>query len=152
MDAILVVEGARCTGCKLCELACSLVKDGCVDPTRSRIRIRRCPEGRFLPVVCQRCTDPLCAVVCPVEAVRKDEAAGAPRYERERCVGCGACVAVCPHGAAGFDAAAQKALRCDLCGGRPACVAVCTAGALRLMGRDEARLLVQRAAARRLLR
>jgi pyruvate formate lyase activating enzyme len=60
----------------------------------------------------------------------------------ERCIGCGACLRVCPNGAhrlageGGEDGAAGHVLdrdRCTVCG---ACAEECYAGALELIGRD----------------
>ncbi|MBN1259792.1 MAG: glycyl-radical enzyme activating protein [Anaerolineae bacterium] len=61
-----------------------------------------------------------------------------------RCVGCGACVEVCPHGAVTRDSVTRDvvtqdvffdATRCAACG---ACVAVCYAGAREWVGREMA--------------
>jgi anaerobic carbon-monoxide dehydrogenase iron sulfur subunit len=152
MAGILIVEKERCTGCKLCEIVCSLTKEGASDPARSRIRVREEGEGGFLPVVCQQCEEPACTFVCPVNAVWRNEATGEVLFDRERCVGCRACVSACPLLGSRFDPQQEKALRCDLCGGEPACTAFCASGALRYGDRDECRIAIQRAAAAKLYR
>jgi pyruvate formate lyase activating enzyme len=48
----------------------------------------------------------------------------------ERCIRCGACIEVCPSGAAGEPA---PGVRCERCG---ACVAACPTGARQSVGRD----------------
>jgi pyruvate formate lyase activating enzyme len=54
---------------------------------------------------------------------------------RERCLGCGACVAVCPSGAAGLDAEDLCRLDRTRCRGRGACADACPTGARQLSGR-----------------
>jgi pyruvate formate lyase activating enzyme len=55
-------------------------------------------------------------------------------FRAERCVRCGACIAVCPLQAVSLDAAARiDWRRCDDCGN---CVAICPASALAHVGRD----------------
>ena len=46
------------------------------------------------------------------------------------CIGCRACVAVCPFGAMSFDAVAKRVIKCDLCDGDPTCVSFCDTKAL----------------------
>jgi pyruvate formate lyase activating enzyme len=56
--------------------------------------------------------------------------------ETERCVGCGACVAACGHGAQQVDADGHRTFDrslCRLCG---RCVQVCPSGSLKSIGRD----------------
>ncbi|MEW5785371.1 MAG: 4Fe-4S binding protein [Bacillota bacterium] len=51
---------------------------------------------------------------------------------KEKCTGCGACVAACPDGMINLDAHG-KADKCDLCEGEPLCVRYCSPGALKLV-------------------
>ena len=70
---ILVVDVDRCTGCRICELACSWVHEGVFNPLKSRISVtawRR--EGIDVPMVCQQCDTPLCQDVCPTAALSRD--------------------------------------------------------------------------------
>ena len=56
------------------------------------------------------------------------------RFVARRCIGCGACAAVCPNGAQ--QCAPERTFdrrRCGVCG---ACAAACPAGALEFIGRD----------------
>jgi pyruvate formate lyase activating enzyme len=64
---------------------------------------------------------------------------------RERCVGCGACVAVCPQGAQRLEDG-QRTLDRALCRACGRCVEVCVSGALALRGYSmQAREVVERA-------
>lgn len=152
MAGILIVESGCCTGCKVCEIVCSLTKEGVSDPARSCIHIREDGEGGYLPVLCQQCEEPACTLVCPVNAVWRNNETGEVLFDGDRCVGCRACVSACPLLGSRFDPHGEKALRCDLCGGEPVCVAFCATGAIRCGDRDECRIAMQRAAAAKLYR
>ena len=104
MTKAIVVNRERCTGCRMCELVCSVKKEGASDPARARIRvIKREMEGFYLPTVCRHCEDPPCGEACPVEAIHKDEETGRVVVDEDLCIGCEACVSACPLGAMGFD-------------------------------------------------
>ena len=89
-------------------------------------------------------------MVCPVDAVKREESTGLSVPDRELCLGCGGCVSICPLLGAGFDNLEKKALRCDLCQGDPACEKYCPAGAIRYVESDQSQIDRKRAAARKL--
>ena len=127
-----VIDVGRCTECKRCMIACSLVKSGVVRMRSSRIDIRpnwpEVPEIR----VCrfENCAGHPCIGACPVSAITEPD--GVVLIDADTCIGCGACEAVCPYGAIRIEDG--KALKCDLCGGEPACAAECVTGAIRYEG------------------
>ncbi len=130
MPKILEADPLRCDGCRLCEIACSVVHAGVENPEKSRIRIIT-GEGEIeIPVFCRHCTSPPCRDACPRDAVYIDETSGRVMIDPFRCVGCGMCVSACPFGALGFDGERGVPFKCDLCGGTPACLQVCETGAL----------------------
>lgn len=47
------------------------------------------------PHLCERCEGKLCIEVCSGEAITPGEGGGAPAFDREKCVHCGACVWSC---------------------------------------------------------
>ena len=128
----------RCTGCSLCQLACSLRLLGGFNPHRALLRIEHARENLYhFPTVCNQCENPYCANVCPVQAIALDPHTGAMVVDRAACVACNQCSRYCPFQVVGVDPDLKKSVKCDLCGGDPHCVAACPTGALELAGRGE---------------
>jgi len=134
----LVVDYQKCTGCRLCALACSLEKTGTCNPARARIRVADWEEKGFIvPIVCQDCAEPICMNACKEKAIIRDVETGAITIDRSRCTNCKICMQVCPFGGPSFDPAAREVVLCDHCSGNPACTDVCTRGALRYTAVDD---------------
>ncbi|MFH1243179.1 MAG: 4Fe-4S dicluster domain-containing protein [Pseudomonadota bacterium] len=127
-NRVLVIQEENCTGCRLCELACSSFKEGSFIPERSRVKvIYNALEGWSRPSVCLQCEDPMCMAVCPAEAIsRAATPQGDPfvQVDKERCIGCRRCSVACPFGAIVFFPKSM-AVKCDLCQGSPKCVEFC---------------------------
>ncbi len=120
-----------CTGCSLCQIACSNHLSGGYNPSRSVLRIEHRRENLYhLPVVCTQCENAYCANVCPFKAITVDEKSGAKVVNAEKCDGCGLCVEYCPIEVIFMDPETEKAVKCDLCGGDPKCVQICPTEAL----------------------
>ncbi len=123
----------KCTGCSICQLACSLAFTGGFNPRRARLNIRHKSEHLYhLPVVCSQCENAYCMQVCPVGAITRTTQ-GVVQIDAEQCVGCALCVQYCPVDMVHLDPDTQKAVKCELCQGDPACVAACPAGALEFV-------------------
>jgi anaerobic carbon-monoxide dehydrogenase iron sulfur subunit len=128
-----------CSGCKLCELWCSLQHNGAFNPHRARIRVVELGTGVDVPVTCQQCTDPACQASCKFEAIVYDDKLKIVVVDQEKCTGCTDCVGACPFGIITIDPVSKKALKCDLCGGEePICVAKCPSGVLGALSHVEA--------------
>ncbi|MDO9535455.1 MAG: 4Fe-4S dicluster domain-containing protein [Bacillota bacterium] len=128
---ILSINAELCTGCRACELVCSLSKYDACNPRKSAISIMKVEAyGIDLPVVCQHCDSPLCRDVCPVNALTRNTDTGAINLLSDVCIGCRACTLVCPYGAIKLDPDTGKTIKCDLCGGDPKCVKFCETGTL----------------------
>lgn len=116
------VDRARCTGCRLCEVVCSLTHGGAVNTEKSAIRIQKDDLGTSMnvPVLCRQCKPMTC--LSGEKACEAEERGKFIWHLRrvERCP----FQAVHPFGG--------RAYHCDLCGGTPRCVKVCTTKALRL--------------------
>lgn len=128
----------RCTGCSICQLACSGHHLGGYNPHRALLKIKHLRENLYhLPTVCNQCENAYCANVCPVGAIQRDPHSGAMVVDPHTCVGCSLCQRYCPIGVVSMDLEQKKAIKCDLCGGDPRCVAACPTGALELVFRKE---------------
>lgn len=125
-----------CTGCEICQLACSMTKYGAYSPAKAHIRIRRdLKQLTFTPIACIQCDklpyhDSPCMQACPVGAITRDKDTNAVIVADAKCTGCKLCVDACPIGMIQFDAASKKASKCDLCFGKPQCVEYCPFGAI----------------------
>lgn len=148
MAKVLMIDYEKCTGCRLCEMVCSVYHEGVVNPELSRIKIVKWEwEGRYVPMTCQQCTSAPCMAICPVKAISRDENLGRVVVDSDLCIGCRMCVAVCPFGGAKFDSVNKQIIKCDLCDGDPQCVRFCEVGAIQYVEAEEVTTVKQRAAA-----
>lgn len=143
---VLVVDDAVCDGCGDCVTACSTqgVDEG--DTRVSRIDVVTTGEDTFVPLTCNHCESPSCALACPTMACRIDPEGARVIIDVERCIGCRTCVVACPFSHARYDPDGGTSVKCDLCAGAPECVAACRPRALRWVERDEASLARRRTA------
>ncbi len=123
----LFIYPERCTGCRLCSLACSLSKFGECNPRKAAISVVRDEfEGFEFPVVCFQCQDAPCIAVCPQNALSNDE--GFVKRNEDRCIGCRLCAVVCPFSA--ITTHGKELIQCNLCDGDPQCVKYCSTKAI----------------------
>ncbi len=67
---ILTVDPEKCTGCRNCELVCSVMHNGVSNPSLARIQIVKWENiGVYIPMSCQHCEDAPCMAVCPKDAI-----------------------------------------------------------------------------------
>lgn len=151
MAKALYIDYQKCTGCRLCELVCAVMHDGISNPARSRIKVMKWEaEGLYVPMSCQQCEDAPCMNVCPVKAISRDEELGTVVVDYDVCIGCRACVAVCPFGAMNYNPIDKKVFKCDLCDGDPQCVRFCEEKAVDFVEVEDISILKKREAAERL--
>ncbi|MBA7607622.1 Thiosulfate reductase electron transfer subunit PhsB [subsurface metagenome] len=126
MTSIWIVRDyENCTGCRRCELACSLHHEGWFWPEASRVRVFMPFPGVEVPHLCAQCDDYPCVTACPTEALTVDEDTTAVLVDQEKCTGCSKCIKACPGSVPILHPETGKAAICDLCGGDPECTKVC---------------------------
>ena len=139
----MVIDQSRCVGCMACVVACKREND--VPPEHYRTRVLEIVEGSFPRLkselrseLCNHCDHAPCVTVCPTGASHKEED-GTVQIDREKCVGCKACIAACPYDARYINEEHGYADKCSFCqhrvraGKKPACVATCI-GRSRIFG------------------
>ena len=119
---------ASCSGCRRCEVICSLFHEGKIWPEASRIRVFSLIPTVDIPHLCAQCDDAPCVSSCPVGALSINTETGAIIVDKDQCTGCGNCIGACPGKVPVIHPANKHALICDLCDGDPQCVKVCQAG------------------------
>lgn len=141
MTNLLAIDIEICTGCRNCELACSVKHTNTFNPGRSRIQILK-DEMKciIIPVVCLHCEIPLCQEACPNGAIQSNEK-GTLYVAEDLCIGCQNCVTACIYGGVEIDPFTRKAIKCDLCLGDPACVNACDYNAISYLDSDSGGLL-----------
>lgn len=118
---------SKCTGCRMCETACSFHHSGEVNRHSARIKVvHHYSTGVDGTVVCQQCSQRYCTD-CPVNAVTVGSH-GEICVSPALCTLCRKCERNCPVGA--IEQFGETVYVCDLCGGSPKCVDACTEGAI----------------------
>jgi protein NrfC len=144
----IVVDSKKCAGCQSCMVACSLVHEGKINLSLSRIQVaqdivKSWPDD-IKVVQCRQCVYPICVQVCPTEALHVDPVTGVRSVEESKCNGCQLCINFCPHPPHRtiWNHEKRKVINCDLCSGarfwkerggvagKQACVEVCPARAI----------------------
>jgi len=127
-----------CAGCNSCEAICSLVHDGVVSPSYSRLLLERGGTRDMVCHIkaCQHCSDHPCYDACPRKDISMclDSSSGIVYVNEDECIGCGMCAKACVftpsriNMSAAFKKKDRKSKKCDLCRTRkegPACVEYC---------------------------
>ncbi len=139
MSPFIAVNHSVCTGCRTCEVVCSLYHFGECNPEKSAIRVIRRERGGLvfsLPLVCQQCRQASCLEACPTEAIWRENEGSPLTFDQEKCTGCGMCVEACPAGCISLDQLTNLLISCDLCQGRPQCISLCHSDCLTLEDND----------------
>jgi Fe-S-cluster-containing hydrogenase component 2 len=130
----LYVYPEKCTGCRICSIACSLSKYGECNPKKSGISIVRDEFNRYeVPVVCFQCEDPPCEKYCHQNAYEIKD--GIIIRREDKCIGCRLCAVMCPYNA--ITTLGKEIIKCDLCNGDPVCVRYCSTGAIQYLEETE---------------
>ncbi len=143
-----LVDLDNCMGCKACEVACKAENEVPVGSWRLRVKYVDSglyPETKrsFTPMRCNHCENAPCEKVCPVSALHYLPN-GIVNIDKDRCIGCAACMMACPYGAIYMDPVTNTADKCTYCAHRvegglePACVVACPTEANIFGDLDEA--------------
>jgi len=132
----LIIDPQKCTGCSRCMIACAMEHSNKPDPKLSRVQIQVFKEQEInVPIICMACEQAPCIKVCPMNA-RIRQKNGTVTTNTEVCIGCRACVYICPVGSPAVDPSTGQTMTCDMCAdesGEPWCVTACRPeGALTL--------------------
>jgi Fe-S-cluster-containing hydrogenase component 2 len=138
-------DNINCSGCRLCEIACSIKHEGKMWPAASRVRVFMLIPTLEVPHLCAQCEDAPCIPSCPVKALNWNADTGAILVDDKACTSCGICLTACPGRVPFLHPATNKATICDLCDGEPECAKVCEEGgyrALRVVDRSTSKTSV----------
>jgi anaerobic carbon-monoxide dehydrogenase iron sulfur subunit len=141
----VMISSKKCTGCHMCELACSAYHEGVYRPSVARLFSEVNPTtGAIKGHTCQQTGCSKCQKACPNDAIVTKEITMAVTGEfaakakvgesvkgyvlvvvDELCTNCGECYDVCPTGVIHEHPDKEVAYKCDLCDGSPQCIAFC---------------------------
>ncbi len=162
-EKVKLIDVAKCTGCRGCQLACKQWNQLPAGQTVAAGTYQNPPDLQantwtlirfqefaakdgvkwlFRKDGCMHCTNAACVKVCPSGALYYSDL-GTVGIIKERCIGCKECVAACPFEIPRYDSVTDKVYKCDLCLSRiradlpPACVKACPTGALTFGDKEE---------------
>ncbi len=147
----VMISSKSCTGCHMCELACSAYHEGGFQPSLARLYADVNPTTAVikghtcLQTACAKCQD-----ACPQGAIVTKQVTVTPHgdfaskekigdsvtgfvlvVDESKCDGCinipegPLCVSACPYNVIHLHPGTNKAFKCDLCGGDPQCITFC---------------------------
>jgi Fe-S-cluster-containing hydrogenase component 2 len=147
--AFIECDEMKCTGCGICQMACSMKHHGVINKELARIQVRKylLPLPKAVQATCVQCLvdeERKCEQACPLAppAIHFDTTTLHMVIDTDRCLGkeCLECRAACPVGAVRvYPSVSPKPFVCDLCDTqntgdrRPVCVNACPCGALRFV-------------------
>jgi Fe-S-cluster-containing dehydrogenase component len=137
------IDYSRCIGCQSCVQACAECDTHRGVSMIHLETIQRSDSVQTAPQVCMHCEDPICARVCPADAIKKTPDGVVQSSLKPRCIGCSNCVLSCPFGVPQYRAEIDQMMKCDMCydrssvGKKPMCATVCPSGALAFATMEE---------------
>ncbi len=130
----IVRDLPRCSGCRRCEIVCSLHHESKIWPAASRVRVFMLVPGTEFPHLCAQCENYPCVESCPSKALVVNEQTSAVTVNAQKCTGCAKCIEACPGKVPHIHPQTKKILICDLCDGDPQCARVCQEGGWNCLG------------------
>ena len=137
------MDYARCIGCQACVQACMECDTHRGTSMIHLETVARAETVQTTPQVCMHCEDPICARVCPADAIKQTDDGVTMSSLKPRCIGCSNCVLACPFGVPKYMGAIDQMMKCDYCydrtstGKKPMCATVCPSQALAFLEPSE---------------
>lgn len=120
---ILKFDTEKCTGCRICELACSAKHQGVFNPEKTHLKIIDADEKHMTKIRLKSCSLCLsCVKNCPVEAIVFN--GKWLSVNMELCTGCSQCVDICPETVIYMNEDGKAEVP-DFCQGSPSCIEWC---------------------------
>ncbi len=135
-NAEFFIDYSRCIGCEACVQACAECDTHRGVSMIHLETIARRESVQTAPQICMHCEEPICAQVCPADAIKKTPDGVVQSSLKPRCIGCSNCVMACPFGVPKYQIDIDQMMKCDMCydrssvGKKPMCATVCPSGAL----------------------
>jgi Fe-S-cluster-containing dehydrogenase component len=142
-EAAFFIDYSRCIGCEACVNACAECDTHRGTSMIHLETIERRDSVQTAPQICMHCEDPICAQVCPADAIMKTPDGVVQSSLKPRCIGCSNCVLSCPFGVPKYMSGIDQMMKCDMCydrssvGKKPMCATVCPSGALTYTSMEE---------------
>jgi Fe-S-cluster-containing dehydrogenase component len=142
-EAAFFIDYSRCIGCEACVNACAECDTHRGTSMIHLETIERRDSVQTAPQICMHCEDPICAQVCPADAIKKTPDGVVQSSLKPRCIGCSNCVLSCPFGVPKYMSGIDQMMKCDMCydrssvGKKPMCATVCPSGALTYTSMEE---------------
>jgi len=137
------IDPQRCIGCRSCVASCAECGTHRGHSMIHLDEVDRLASTQTGPTVCMHCEDPICAMSCPADAIKRSEDGVVHASQKPRCIACQNCELSCPFGVPIVFSGLEQMLKCDLCydrtslGHRPMCATVCPSQALLFAPRHE---------------
>ena len=136
LHKLLSVNPEMCTGCRMCESACSIEHEKMVRQTGLRIQVAYPSDDFFLPIMCIHCEEIHCMEACVYDALEINDY-GIVSVVDENCTACMLCIPACPTGGITYVDSKETVVKCNLCGGNPACAKYCPTQAITFRPIDD---------------
>lgn len=141
----VMISKKKCTGCHMCELACSANHEGGYRPSVARLFSECNPTTAVIKGhTCLQTNCAKCQEACPTGAIVTKRITVTPKgffeskekvgdsmegfvlvVDEDKCNNCGDCYEACPYDVIHEHPDRKVAFKCDLCGGEPQCIAFC---------------------------
>ena len=96
----MLIDLKKCIGCHACAVACKEAHG--TPPAVTRAHVQKEYEGAYpntvmniVPMLCMHCENPPCVEACAVEGATYKRDDGIVVIDKEKCIGCKACIAAC---------------------------------------------------------